>query len=533
MPVTTTDPLPDREAFDELLASIVEDDLPVAKAEQLYALLAKNPDWQAEFVDFLLLHELLDEMLGREGLKGVVDMLGVPVAGSASHADPVSLRKSRPGLALGLAAIAATALIAFAIRLDSPSTEGRTGRPAAGTQPIAKLAEGHNFRFGEGQQPQGGAFNPGSYHLEEGAIGVSFTNGTKLVVESPADFDLIDAMTVSLKRGRVRLHVPEEAHGFTVQTPDFEVEDLGTEFGLSVDENHNADVHVFAGKVRLRQEGKLLREIAAGKAVAWQAQDWKDLEQTHNEDFATPADLGFRIRNDHKAALIQDDSLVLYYDFDIDPSQPTVVSNATGDRSLDGTVRGGVSVRGRWNSSRAMLFESFDHSVEVDIPGKFESFTITAWLQMHSLSWPYQAIMNTHMWPMGSHHLNVMRDGRLDAGIRRDLVQDGPNDWHLTSPADTLRVGTWTHVAAVGDAAAGRVAYFVDGRLVASSEVELPSESFAFGPCTIGNWKGSTRGSGLKHYGRPLCGRIDEIAFFDRPLPEEEIAEHYRAGNGF
>ena len=52
-------------------------------------------------------------------------------------------------------------------------------------------------------------------------------------------------------RGRLRAHVPEQARGFAVLAPTFELVDLGTEFGLNVAEDGVDEIHVFDGKVEL------------------------------------------------------------------------------------------------------------------------------------------------------------------------------------------------------------------------------------------------------------------------------------------
>lgn len=560
--------------FEDLLARILDGQLRPEDGKRLEELLAGDREKQSQLVDFLLLHELLDEYLGNEALVGVLDMLesigaDVPPGSCFSldknssniHAEvnesrhvscrdtlasepPLSGRRLSVLAAGVCVTLAACLALTYSVLFSNGSDVKTAGvsidagendllGEAGSISTIAKLVEGHQVWFSGERQPVDGAFAAGAYQLDEGAVGVAFENGTKLVIESPAKFVLIDDMTIAVSQGKVRLHVPDAAHGFTVLTPDFEVEDLGTEFGIDVQPDRSADVHVFAGKVRLHQRGKLLRELGAGRAVSWREENWNDLEDSQTDSFATPADLGQRTWLEHRHKVLQDPSLVVYYDFEVDPQEPQIVPNRVGDEALDGFIRGGALVQGRWHDNRAVLIEKFEHSVEIEVPGEYPEFTVTTWLQLHSLTWPYQTILNTHSWPMGSHHWNILRDGRIDAGARRDPLRDGPTDLHFESAPGTVSPGIWHHLTATADAKTGTFTYFVDGEVVMKKKEALPYDKFVFGPCSIGNWKGTGRQSVIKHYRRPLCGRVDELAIFSRAFSPEEVLDHYRSGNGF
>lgn len=82
----------------------------------------------------------------------------------------------------------------------------------------------------------------------EGDIELVYESGVKLLLMGPAEFVLQDSGG-KLVRGGLMASVPATGHGFTVETPHGKVVDLGTEFGVMVDDFGVSEVSVFEGKV--------------------------------------------------------------------------------------------------------------------------------------------------------------------------------------------------------------------------------------------------------------------------------------------
>jgi len=89
----------------------------------------------------------------------------------------------------------------------------------------------------------------GPIALDEGFLELTFPSQARIIVEAPADVNLVDERRVRLGRGMLTAHVPESARGFEVETPSARVTDLGTEFALAVDRRGAVDVHVLDGWV--------------------------------------------------------------------------------------------------------------------------------------------------------------------------------------------------------------------------------------------------------------------------------------------
>ena len=104
--------------------------------------------------------------------------------------------------------------------------------------------------------------------------------GRRLVLEGEVDAVLGGAMEITLNGGQLFAAVPANARGFRVNTGGVDVIDLGTQFGVRVDEA-GADVHVFEGEVEVESGGDALGErhtLTTAQAARFnpqgQLEDW-------------------------------------------------------------------------------------------------------------------------------------------------------------------------------------------------------------------------------------------------------------------
>jgi hypothetical protein len=97
---------------------------------------------------------------------------------------------------------------------------------------------------------RGNSIHPGEpLRIESGTIELELNAGTKLVVEGPADCSVDGDNRVSLRSGKLLARVPEQAIGFTVDTPTARIVDLGTEFGVRVSSEGTSEIAVKTGKI--------------------------------------------------------------------------------------------------------------------------------------------------------------------------------------------------------------------------------------------------------------------------------------------
>lgn len=89
------------------------------------------------------------------------------------------------------------------------------------------------------------------YTLREGFVKLAYDSGANVVIQAPAQFTPLSRDKMLLHTGKAFVHVPGNAIGFTIDTPGSSIVDLGTEFGVYVDEQNSSEVHVVQGKVNL------------------------------------------------------------------------------------------------------------------------------------------------------------------------------------------------------------------------------------------------------------------------------------------
>src|SRR5690606_18004509 len=84
-------------------------------------------------------------------------------------------------------------------------------------------------------------------HIASGVVQLTLESGVSLTVEGPARWTITGRNQATLHAGRLLARVPSQAVGFTLETPVGRIVDLGTEFGVNVDESGSLDVYVIKG----------------------------------------------------------------------------------------------------------------------------------------------------------------------------------------------------------------------------------------------------------------------------------------------
>jgi hypothetical protein len=152
-----------------------------------------------------------------------------------------------------LTAIVATAAVVV-LWLGLGTGRSRSRPPASGgpaDENIAWLVNAQDCLWDDAGQRPGRDMGAGKeLNLVRGLAEIEFDCGARVILQGPSGLRLISGRSARLLRGTLTARVPDRAHGFTVFTPqNFKVVDLGTEFGLSVDDRGAATVRVFTGEV--------------------------------------------------------------------------------------------------------------------------------------------------------------------------------------------------------------------------------------------------------------------------------------------
>ncbi len=361
--------------------------------------------------------------------------------------------------------------------------------------------------------------------LVEGIVKLRFEDDAELIIEAPAELTPIDVNRVEVATGRLvgRCATPR-SRGFIVDAPQARLIDVGTEFGVQVEEDGSVEAYVFEGRIDLSpyREGQG-PAIALEKGASQRVDPNGRLSEPHNShalSFVRDQELTARVRARegsryhewlaHRYALQRDPALLVFYDFERQGDYVPDLSR----HGYDAFVVGGVEVDGRFPGNGAMAFHLADERLAVTIPDAMTQATFVAWVRLDQ--------------PRGSGRERFSGRGLL---LPDDVRHPMRVHWQFhetfvyrfgyyvpegrVTAGSTIKAATgrWQCMAVVYDQPGQVYRLYIDGREVASQHVDTP-EPITIGATGIGNWL---------HETRPLGGTIDEMWVLRRALSVEEI----------
>ena len=167
-----------------------------------------------------------------------------------------------------------------------------------------------------------------------------------------------------------------------------------------------------------------------------------------------------------------------------------------------------------------MLFDRDTDFAQVTIPGEHKDLTIAAWVKVDRIDFVLNAILNSDGYEPGGIHFQLSRQGFPRGGL---MIAGGFQDTLVGKP---VPLGLWVHVASVLSTHARSQQIYVNGTLARERRWQN-DVSIKPGACRVGNWLPDPKD---KFPMRPLRGQIDELAVWNRPLPEKEIQEIMKIG---
>jgi ferric-dicitrate binding protein FerR (iron transport regulator) len=233
------EPEPISEPWHDWIDDYLHGTLDEARLRELEERLRADPDTRRHFVRYARLHtDLHLEMRARQAGARALDRI------VALAPRPAGAPRRRLRLVLAAAAVAAALLLGAGVIWRMTSRP-----PDAGGEPVvAWLVNAQNCEWSDGG-PQGNMRAGNKLHLERGLAEIRFDCGARVVLQGPANLELLSGNGARLLHGKLTAHVPDPAAGFEVLSPQGKVIDLGTEFGVSVGDNGTTDIYVFEGKV--------------------------------------------------------------------------------------------------------------------------------------------------------------------------------------------------------------------------------------------------------------------------------------------
>jgi hypothetical protein len=569
-----------------LLSELVDGGLAPAQADRLRELLRDDPDAQDLYLRFMGLHARLH--LDYEAGSGPADMPG----GSSMPLKPLSAPPLGPdglvpfGMGPGEAddavaparfwlssatagwALAALLAIGLFVALRSPGPRKppvADAVPAAISGPVAARppakvdvvdgvavvirADGVRWEMDGGRTPKEGEILPkGRLEVREGRATFVMLTGVTVVVEGPADLELLSIDRISCHRGKLRARVPEGAEGFVVSGPGTAVLDLGTEFGVNVGADGKSRGKVFEGEVeaavlgtsgalrhsRLVEEANGAFEIDPGSGLIG------PLAGPEEEEFVapfTPARAPLELAPGYRDAVLGSRPRC-YWRCESDAGGE-IPNEVPGGPPL--LVKGPVRLAESAPGNRCAVFGPGQANQSLLMDGSWKpersaGYAVELWFQPEMIG---MASLISMIAPKDTtHHLSLVE---LTSSNRLTLVRPASVRFLYRWPtgrgggdnvfSDAIYVPyRWHHL--VAQLAGDRMELYIDGVARASQAIG-PGGSTA--PCQVilGRLTTLTESRQIHHTGfrRAFVGLMDEVAFYDRPLSAEEIRAHHRLGS--
>ena len=527
--------------FEDFVAALCHGTATDAQVEALHVLLKAEPAARDAYLLRVELHARLasdpDLFAGREPRP---EAAAATAAASPAPELPFpgpAFRPSRPSRRSWPWALAASIAVLLAV---GAGWFWSNGRHAGGRRAVALLNRTVNARWQPADRaPRLGApLEPGRLRLVSGLAQVVFYNGARVVLEGPAELEILSSSEAVCTAGRLTAEVPPQARGFRVSTPRMEVTDLGTAFGLQVAADR-ADLHVFTGHVEFTSAGVTNRDVPAGRgAVVEGAAPPRSIEADPGR-FASLFDLQARSvaadaqRYDQWRAANRrwnrDPALRVHLDFEQGGAGVWRLPDsrsAAGDLP-DAAVVGCQWTEGRWATKPALEFRGVSDRVRLQIPGGADSVTLAAWVRVQGLDRQINSLFMADGFAPGTLHWVARNDGVLGLTV---IGAKGAHQILTSPPVLTVdQLGLWTHVAVVLDGRARTAFHYVNGQQVSRHAVRI-GPPYRFGPTEIGNWNSVGFRGDDPFLVRNFSGVLDQFLLFGRALSAAEVSALYEDG---
>jgi hypothetical protein len=528
--------------FDEAVAAVCHGSVSDELAQALNELLRSHPAARDEYI---LRVELHSRLASDPDLFAVTtpQSAGVSLSGGSRdyRQNVVPLRSPSHGRRQGLGwAMAAAACVAILAGAWWGWREWREDERTGVTSKAVAMLNGvvdAQWSYPDEAPRLGAPLDPGWLRLKSGLVQVVFHSGARVVIEGPAELQIISSIDASCRRGRLTAEVPPQARGFRVATPHMNVTDLGTVFGLDVKEGAT-ELHVFKGEVEILPASGTAKQslkegsgaVAEGalppRLIAAKAPAFASLFNLHDKCVAAEASRHkkWRAASDQ---LNQDPSLLVHFEFDRSAPSDWRLRNASGDNAAvsDGTVVGCQWIEGRWPTKPALEFRSVSDRVRLSVPGEYESLTLAAWVRVHGLDRQFNSLFMCDGFDAGTLHWLIRKDGVLGLTV----IGSSPGNYQIVASPSVLgldQFGMWLHVAVVLDGSTKRVSHYVNGQRVSEKALKIHSP-FRIGTAELGNWNARGFPDNDPFMIRNFSGAMDEFCLFSRALPDAEIRALY------
>lgn len=383
----------------------------------------------------------------------------------------------------------------------------------------------------------GESISPGKWELLSGQVEIEFYSGAAIVLEGPAILEVLSENGGILHNGKLRAEVPDHAHGFTITSADVKLVDLGTSFGMDVDQEKGTAVHVFEGEVELHdlEKNKEIKKLIAGEAQQISlSNNWSDIQLTPDA-FLSSKDLKLEAEKRQNEGLakwqksfnnsLEDPRLIARYDFEQNSTKSRMLKNKSKIQThgINGSIIGARWSEGHWPEKSALDFKRPGDRVRINIPGTYESITMSTWIRIDGFDNVFNSLLLSDGWDrMGAVHWQILKSGAVELAVFNGTgIHHNHRAPFKVKPSE---LGSWMHVAVTYDGKHEKVRHYRNGDLIG----EVPVKGIVkleIHRAQIGNWtpKGHNQ---IRNFN----GRFDDFAIFGEVLSKQEVYKLYQNG---
>ena len=523
------------ESLEQLLDRYFDGGLRPHEKAELEAALLDSPHARETFWKRARFHALLH----RRGRENLGRLLAKPPV--ATFPSPIRWKpKERPrGFVRPLAkfALSAAAILLLFVGISRvrEAAEHRFSISAPDpVQGIVTIRRAVDVVWADTPRQTGDVLGPGTLNIQHGCVEIEFHRGARVVIEGPAELELITDMQVRCNQGKLYAEVPPRAVGFEILSPDVTVVDRGTEFGMEVTRAGTTEVHVFSGKVDyavpLAPEGSM--KLLEGKAILVHRSGESKTIPIRPASFTTAPPGGNSAAWEKSTALLRSDpTLVVQYTFDAASLASRTLRNHApmAKPESHGTIVGCTPTEGRWPGKLALDFKLADDRVRFALNRQHERMTCVMWVKPEMTGKPFTALLMSSAAAPGEMQWQFDQNGRLVAG-KRILAGWGDSNVEQIDTGKLLtpqRVGTWMQLAFVYDGSAGTFTHYLDGKKVEAGTIST-NPPLVTARLEIGNW--TPLDGSPPDAERGFVGSIDELLIFSRALHDDEIRNLWNIG---
>ncbi|MCM8539799.1 MAG: FecR domain-containing protein [Lentisphaeraceae bacterium] len=363
----------------------------------------------------------------------------------------------------------------------------------------------------------------GRYKLESGFTKLTFSSGADVLIEGPADFEIVNNMHLILTDGKVVADVSPSAHGFKIDTLNSNTIDLGTKFAVATDKSGATEIHVIQGLVKSKSKtNKEYVELKKDEALQVNKENLSEKLEADSGKFLTM--LPPKKISDFKHIL---------WRFDEGKGNTASEESSGYDEQFQAYLKSTDNNQPKWidgKHGKALEFNGKSNFVETDFPGigGSDSRTVCFWVKAGKEKNGYAIITWGSFEKYGATWQISLNPNKEDGPLGR--IRCGTHRGQVIGTQD-LRDSQWHHVAVVmygGPEAdvSTHILIFIDGKLenaYRKSIRQIDTDIESQNAIKVQMGKNAATNNNPNTIHKFFKGALDEVYVFNYALNPNEI----------